>query len=113
MDFYLTNVEPREWIIPTPLTNNEIAISTTAAVASNLTPEIPPDPVQLGEIRLHFWMLYTPQTPVLDLRGQNITSTLDLVDAFHQLCLCPTENDQQGESSPNGRRKSQNTQKSK
>ena len=66
MDFYLTNVEPREWILPTPLTNNKMATSTAAA-ASNLTPEIPPDLVQPGEIRLHSWMLYTSWAPVLDL----------------------------------------------
>ena len=57
-------------------------------------------------------MLYTPQAPVLDLRGQNIASTLDLRDAFHQLCLCLTEDETQGESSPNGRRKSQKNPKS-
>ena len=108
-DFYLTNVEPREWILPTPLTNNKTASSTAAAAASSFTPEILPDPVKRGEIRLHSWMLYTPQAPVLDLRGQNITSTLDLTDAFHQLHLCPTEDDQQGESLPNGRIKSQKT----
>ena len=107
--FYLTNVEPREWILPAPLTNNKTTTSTTAAAACNFTPEIPPDPVQSGEIRLHSFMLYTPQAPVMDLRGQNITSTLDLRDAFHQLHLCPTEDDQQGELSPNGRRKSQKT----
>ena len=111
-DFYLTNVEPREWILPTPPINNKTTTATTAA-ANNLTPEILPDPVQPGEIRLHSWMLYTSQAPVLDLKGQNITSILDLMDAFHQLCLCPTEDDQQGESSPNGRRKSQKTKKSK
>ena len=83
-----------------------MASSNTAAAASNLTPEIPPDPLQPGEIRLHSWMLYTPQAPVLDLRGKNINYTLDLVDAFHQLHLCPTENNQQEESSPNDRRKS-------
>ena len=105
-DFYLTNVEPREWILLTPATNNKTTTSTAAAAASNFTPEILPDPVQPGEIRLQSWMLYTPQAPVLDLRGQNITSTLDLRDTFHQLHLCPTEDDQQRESSPNGRRKS-------
>ena len=105
-DFYLTNMEPREMILPTPPTNNETATSTAAAAASNLTPEILPDPVQPGEIRLHSWMLYTPQAPVLDLRGKKIISILDLTDAFHQLHLCPTEDDQQGELSPNGRRKS-------
>ena len=106
IDFYLTNVEQREWILPTPPTNNETTTTTTAAAASNFTPEIPPDRVQPGEIRLHSWMPYTPQAPVLDLRGQNVTSTLYLRDAFHQLCLFPTEDDTQGESSPNGRRKS-------
>ena len=54
-----------------------------AAAASNFTPEIQPDPVQPGEMRLHLWMLYTPQAQVLDLRGQNVMSTLDLRDAFH------------------------------
>ena len=49
MDFYLTNVEPREWILPTPPTNNEMATSNaTAAAASNLAPEKLPDPVQPG-----------------------------------------------------------------
>ena len=75
-DFYLTNVKQKPWILPTEPTNNDITISSTAAAAaSNFTPEIQPDPVQPGEIRLHLWMLYTAQAPVLDLRGQNITST--------------------------------------
>ena len=43
-DFYLTNVEPRDWILPTPVTNNKMATSNAAA-ASNLTPEIPPNPL--------------------------------------------------------------------
>ena len=45
-DFYLTKGEPREWILPTPPTNNETAISKAAAAASNSTPEIPVDPLQ-------------------------------------------------------------------
>ena len=109
-DFYLTNIEPREWILPTPPTNNETEISTAAA-ASNCTQKILPDPLQPGEMRLHSWMLYTTQAPVLDVRGQNVTSILDLTDTFHQLPLCPTADNQQGQSSPNGRRKSQKNQK--
>ena len=112
-DFYLTNMEPREWILLTPLTNNKTAKSNAAAAASNSTPEIQADPLQPGEIRLHSWQLYTLQVPVLDLRGKKVTSTLDLADTFHELCLCPTDNNQQEESSPNGHRKSQKTQKSK
>ena len=111
-DFYLTNVEPKPWILPTPPTNNDTTTLSTPVAASNFTPEIQPDPVQPGEIRLHSWMLYTPQAPVLDLRGQNITSTFDLRDAFHQLCLCPTEDETQGEWLTNGRRKSQKTKRS-
>ena len=68
-DFYLTNVEPKPWILPTPPINNDTTTSSAAAAASNFTPEIQPDPVQPGEIRLYSWMLYTPQAPVLDLRG--------------------------------------------
>ena len=105
-------LEPRDWILPTPLTNNKTTTSTTAAASTNFTPEILPGPVQPGEIRLHSWKLYTPQVPVLDLRGQSITSTLDLREAFHQLHLCPTEDNTQGESSPNCRRKFQKTKKS-
>ena len=83
-DFYLTNVEPKLWILPTPPTNNDTTTSSAAAAAGNFASEIEPDQVKPGEIRLHSWMLYTPQVPVLDLRGQNKTFTLDLRDAFHQ-----------------------------
>ena len=85
-------MEPREWILPTQPANNETA-TNTAAVASNSTPEIPADTLQPGEIRLHSWQLYTPEGPVLDLRGKKVTSTLDLVDAFQELHLCPTDDD--------------------
>ena len=103
-------MESREWILPTPLTNNETATSNAAAATSNSIPEIPADPLQPGEIRLHSWQLYTPEAPVLDLRGKKVPSTLDLADAFHDLHLCPTDDNQQEESSPNGRSKSQKTQ---
>ena len=106
-DFYLTNVEPREWILLTPPTNNKTATSNAAAAASNSTPVIPDDPLQPGEIRLHSWQLYTPEAPVLDLRGKKVTSMLDLADVFHELHFCPTDDNQQEESSPNGKRKSQ------
>ena len=49
-DFYLTNLEPREWILPIPPTNNKVATSNSAAAASKLPPEIPTDPLQPGKI---------------------------------------------------------------
>ena len=54
-DFYLTNVELREWTLPTPPTNNEVAITNSAAAACNPPPEIPVDPLEPGEIQLHSW----------------------------------------------------------
>ena len=68
-DFYLTNVEPREWILPIPPTN-KVATSNAAAATSNQPPEIPEDQLQPGEIRLHSWQLCTPIAPVLDPRGK-------------------------------------------
>ena len=108
-DFYLTNMEQREWILPTPPTNNEVATSNPAAAASNPPSEIPADPLQPGEILLHSWHLYTPEALVLNLRGKKVTSTLDLADTFHELHLGSTDSDQQEESSPNGRRKRKKT----
>ena len=82
-DFYLTNIEPKPWILPTPSSNKDTPKLSGAAAADKFTLVIEPDPVQPGEIRLHSWMLYSPQAPVLDLREETITSTLDLKDAFH------------------------------
>ena len=85
IDLYLTNMESKEWILPTLPINNEVATSNSAAAACNLPPEIPADPLQPGEIQLYSWQLYTPEAPVLDLRGKKVTSTLDLADAFLQV----------------------------
>ena len=52
-DFYLTNMEPRGWIFPTPPANSDTA--TSNAAVSNMPPEIPVDPLQPGKIRLHSW----------------------------------------------------------
>ena len=105
-DFYLTNFEPKPWILPTPPSNKDTAEPSSAAAADKFTPVINPDPVQPGEIRLHSWMLYAPQSPVLNLRGETITSSLDLRDAFHQLSLCQEEDKTLPEQCLNGRSKS-------
>ena len=93
--------------------NNQEATSNAAAAISNSTTDILPDPLQPGKIRLYSWMLHNPQASVLDLQDRTVTSTVDLVDTFHQLHLDPTENNQQEESSSNGKRTSQKTKKSK
>ena len=109
----MTNIEPKPWILPTPPSNKDTPKSSAAAaVADNFTPVIEPDPVQPGEIRLHSWMLYTPQAPVLDLREETITSTLDLRNAFHRLRLCPEDGPTSAEQCSNGRRKPKKSKKS-
>ena len=111
-DFYLTNIEPKPWILPTPLSNKDAPKPSGAAAADNFTPVMEPDPFKPGEIRLHSWMLYTPQAPVFDLRGETITSMFDLRDAFHRLCLCPEEDQTQAKQCPDGRRKTKKSKKS-
>ena len=111
-DLYLTNIEPRPWILPTPLQNKDTPKPSGAAAADKFTPVKEPGPVQPGEIRLNSWMLYTPQGPVLDLREETITSEIDLRDAFHQLYLCPEEDKKYPEKCPNGRRKTKKLKKS-
>ena len=104
-DFYQTNVKPRSWILSTPPQNKDTSDPSGAAAADMFTPVIEPDQVQPGEIRLHSWMLYTSQAPVLDLREETITSNRYLRDAFHQLHLCPEEAEKYLEKCLNSRRK--------
>ena len=52
-------MKPREWILPTPPTNNKVATSNPAAAASNPPPEIPPDHSD------HMKFNYTPDSCVL------------------------------------------------
>ena len=109
-DFYLTNVEPKPWILPTPPSNKDTPKPSSTA-ADKFTPVIEPDPVKPGEIRLHSWSLYTPRASVPNLRGETIPSTSDLRDAFHQLHLCPEEDETHPEQCPNDRRKSKKSKK--
>ena len=52
------------------------------------------DPIQPGEVRLHLWMLYTSQAPVLDLTGEHIKTKEDIEAAFHALNLCSQEEEE-------------------
>ena len=46
------------------------------------------DPLKPDEVRLHSWMLYTPQAPMLNLTGEHIKTKGDIEAAFHSLNLC-------------------------
>ena len=59
------------------------------------------DPLQSGEVRLHSWMLYTPQAPMLDLTGEHIKTKEDIEAAFHTLNICThTDQNPDGEERP-------------
>ena len=49
------------------------------------------DPLQPGEVRLHLWMLYTSQAPVLDSTGEHIKNKEDIEATFYAPHLCPEE----------------------
>ena len=52
-DFYLTNIEPKPWILPTPPSNKDTPEPSNAAAADKFTTVIELDIVQPREIRLH------------------------------------------------------------
>ena len=62
------------------------------------------DPLQPGEVHLHSWMLYTSQTPVLDLTGDHIKTKKDIEAAFHAVHLCPEEEEDQKSDGIQGKR---------
>ena len=52
-NFYLTNIEPKPWILPTPPSNKDTPKLSGTSPADRFTPVIEPEPVQPREIRLH------------------------------------------------------------
>ena len=52
------------------------------------------DAIQPGEVRLHSWMLYTPQAPVLDLTREHIKTKEDIEAALHTLNLRSQEEEE-------------------
>ena len=63
-DFYFTNKLPSNIAVPSPSKNNTTPTEDLAAAADPTLFDT--DPLQPGEIRLHSWMLYTSQAPILD-----------------------------------------------
>ena len=71
-DFYFTNKSPSNIVVPSPCKNNTMPTGDQAAAADPTLFDT--DPLQPGEIRLHSWMLYTSQAPILDLTGNFMPS---------------------------------------
>ena len=85
-DFYFTNKLPSNIVVQPQGTNNNSPNANQAEAANPTFFEA--DPLQPGEVHLHFWMLYTPQAPILDLTGSHIKTKEDIEAAFHALHLC-------------------------
>ena len=85
-DFYFTNKLPSNITVCPQGTNNNSPNADQAEAADPTFFEA--DPLQLGEVHLHLWMLYTPHAPILDLTGEHIKTKEDIKAAFHALNLC-------------------------
>ena len=107
-DFYFTNKLPSYITVPSPSKNNTTSTGDQAAAADPTLFDM--DLLQQGEIRLHSWMLYTSQAPILDLTGEHIKTKEDIEAAFHALNLCPQEDE---EEKSNGRKDTRRTSKLK
>ena len=106
-DYYFTNKLPFNIAVPSPSENNTTPKGDQAVAADSTLFDT--DPLQPGEIRLHSWMLYTSQTPILDLTGEHIKTKEDIEATFHALNLCPQEDK---EEKSNGRKETRGTSKS-
>ena len=95
-------------MVPSPSENNTMPTGDQAAAADPTLFDT--DPLQPGWIRLHSWMLYTSQAPILDLTGENIKTKEDIEAAFHALNLCPQKDK---EDKSNGKKETRGTSKSK
>ena len=107
-DFYFTNKLPSNITVWPQGENNNTPTTHQAAAADPTLFDT--DPLQPGEIRLHSWMLYTSQAPVLDLTGKLIKTKEDIEATFHALHLCPEEEEEQ---KSDGRKKEEPTNQSK
>ena len=76
MDFYFTNKLPSNVVVQ-PQGANKNTPHTDQAEAADPT-LFDADLLQPGEVHLHSWMLYTSQTPVLDLTGEHIKTKEDI-----------------------------------
>ena len=86
MDFYFSNKLASNIAVRPQGRNNN---SPNADQAEAADPAFfAADPLQPGKVRLHLWMLYTPQAPVLDLTGEHIKTKEDIEAAFYSLNLC-------------------------
>ena len=105
-DFYFTNKLPSNIAVQPPGENNNMPTGDQVVAADPTLFDT--DPLQPGEIRLHSWMLYTSQAPVLDLTGEHIKTKEDIEATFHAFHLCPQEEEQKSDG-----RKERRTSKSK
>ena len=85
-DYFYTNVKPALLIVKCPAVHQNKPTSQQAASQDPISQQT--HPLQPGKTRIYPSMLTDKQVPVLNLTETNITSQVDLQDAFQSLCLC-------------------------
>ena len=91
-DFYFTNKLPSNIAVQPQGANNNTPNADQAEAADPTLFDT--DPIQPGEVRLHSWMLYASQAPVLDLTREHIKTKEDIEAAFLSLNLCSQEEEE-------------------
>ena len=107
-DFYFTNKLSSNIAVQPQGTNNHTSNADQAEAAYPTF--FYANPLQPGEVCLHWWMLYTSQAPILDLTGEHIKTKEDIEAAFHALNLCSQEEEEQ---QSDGRKKEEPVSQSK
>ena len=85
-DYFFTNVKPAPIIVKHSAAHENKPTPQQAASRDPISQQT--HPLQLGKIRIYPSMLTNRQVPVLNLTETNITSQVDLQDAFQSLCVC-------------------------
>ena len=85
-DYFFTNIEPAPIIVKHPPVHQNESPPQQAASGDPISQQTHPQ--QPGKTRIYPSMLTNRQVPVLNLTETNITSHVDLQDAFNSLCVC-------------------------
>ena len=85
-DYFFTNIEPTPIIVEHPAAHQNKSTSQQPVNRDTVSQQTHPQ--QPEETRIHPSMLINRQVPVLNLTETNITSHVNLQDAFNSLCVC-------------------------
>ena len=85
-DYFFTSIKPEPIVVTRHRAHHSKPTAQQAATQDPVSQQT--HPLWPGETRVYSSMLADKQVPVLNLTKSNITSQVDLQDAFQSICLC-------------------------